>query len=201
MGGGGGGSSPLTRGALGNIASIIGTTRLITAHAGSTAWYPVNTEQHGAHPRSRGEHPCAGQVKAWGYGSSPLTRGALVGRANRRRWLRLIPAHAGSTPVLPPRKVHEPAHPRSRGEHSGHVRLLKKGWGSSPLTRGALTRRSTFHRFMRLIPAHAGSTAPSPPHRVGCAAHPRSRGEHHQMEGSFTLVVGSSPLTRGALAM
>ena len=91
------GSSPLTRGAqyVTNLDSV--ATRLIPAHAGSTCGDGARCASVSAHPRSRGEHldlvcECRGAL-----GSSPLTRGALVGVEDAVNGDGLIPAHAGST--------------------------------------------------------------------------------------------------------
>ena len=111
------GSSPLTRGALGDLAGVAHRRGLIPAHAGSTCPLPA----------------CLGG----GRGSSPLTRGA-PGRAHRRSQTRgLIPAHAGSTPPNMPGTAGQWAHPRSRGEHELEVDQFFDLLGSSPLTRGA----------------------------------------------------------------
>ena len=111
-------------------------------------------------------------------GSSPLTRGKLLGLRADRDQVGLIPAHAGKTA---PRALAYPpaaAHPRSRGENK-----LPKGrssWasGSSPLTRG---KREDEHGpvvLNRLIPAHAGKTTRAVTRSQALSAHPRSRGEN-----------------------
>ena len=91
------------------------------------------------------------------------------------------------------------AHPRSRGEHPDRYLLAGEHDGSSPLTRGA--RLPTLVKYDRrgLIPAHAGSTAFSRGRLSRLWAHPRSRGEHAAVIIVAILVMGSSPLTRGAL--
>ena len=70
--------------------------------------------------------------------------------------------------------------------------------GSSPLTRGARSRRPFLRRRRGLIPAHAGSTVVVYATTKFSRAHPRSRGEHRVTHFSNGLVKGSSPLTRGA---
>ena len=72
------GSSPLTRGARTLHFEEDFMTRLIPAHAGSTARARGRECEHGAHPRSRGEHGCVLPRLVVGGGSSPLTRGAHV---------------------------------------------------------------------------------------------------------------------------
>ena len=112
-------------------------------------------------------------------GSSPLTRGKLRLVRSLPGLGRLIPAHAGKTPLNDGMPRYIWAHPRSRGENEfvGGHRLVEAG--SSPLTRGK--------RYSRVI---------GPPQLV---AHPRSRGENLAGAGGVIAVWGSSPLTRGKL--
>ena len=72
--------------------------------------------------------------------------------------------------------------------------------GSSPLTRGKLSRRQECTRMTRLIPAHAGKTSAFAPLLPQIAAHPRSRGENRRIKRVVIGVLGSSPLTRGKRA-
>ena len=50
---------------------------------------------------------------------------------------------------------------------------------------------------MGLIPAHAGKTSYRATHRGHSAAHPRSRGENRRSCLICSMILGSSPLTRG----
>ena len=93
------GSSPLTRGK--RIRALIQARHdgLIPAHAGKTGRQTAHQRNESAHPRSRGENlPIMVSVPASG-GSSPLTRGKLSFHSRREPFSRLIPAHAGKTPV------------------------------------------------------------------------------------------------------
>ena len=92
------------------------------------------------------------------------------------------------------------AHPRSRGEHRRVDAETGEAYGSSPLTRGAPQASISALDKGRLIPAHAGSTPPSRGPTLSSPAHPRSRGEHAGPDGRPIDGIGSSPLTRGALA-
>ncbi|SDQ52413.1 hypothetical protein SAMN05428996_2039 [Quadrisphaera sp. DSM 44207] len=131
-------------------------------------------------------------------GSSPRTRGALERRVGSHVLIRLIPAYAGSTRCCRRRRCRGWAHPRVRGEHlvpKASASLLK---GSSPRTRGA---RGALHRgggVVGLIPAYAGSTAPTATPASTATAHPRVRGEHPLLPGPGLADPGSSPRTRGA---
>ena len=73
--------------------------------------------------------------------------------------------------------------------------------GSSPLTRGKPLIRVRLCSAGRLIPAHAGKTLSMLIDAWSPQAHPRSRGENQACSSSASAVVGSSPLTRGKLAL
>ena len=171
------GSSPLTRGKHGGYALPDGVPGLIPAHAGKTTRRRATTSSARAHPRSRGENFCCSFCVVCGLGSSPLTRGKLVGLCDTHCRIGLIPAHAGKTP----RRVTVPspdgAHPRSRGENSCSRCVVLAGRGSSPLTRGKPANRID--------------------NNVAMWAHPRSRGENLVRPGRRPAHAGSSPLTRG----
>ena len=131
-------------------------------------------------------------------GSSPLTRGAPTRPSKHQTQPRIIPAHAGSTPVRRASSAAKRDHPRSRGEHSPSSLNKSCVGGSSPLTRGALRPSPTLPRQSRIIPAHAGSTRHLSRSRSWRWDHPRSRGEHTSILSATTTATGSSPLTRGA---
>ena len=171
--------------------------RLIPAHAGKTRHSSMRTIIPRAHPRSRGENSLRGGRPRGTRGSSPLTRGKPYDSGWNPTDTRLIPAHAGKTGCRLPRGSGVRAHPRSRGENSTAATGLWRLLGSSPLTRG---KRIAFaHDLLpvRLIPAHAGKTAPRSHALPDPAAHPRSRGENTWRLFMAQLSVGSSPLTRG----
>ena len=155
------GSSPLTRGKQAGGPPDVGEHRLIPAHAGKTTLSQVGGYPSGAHPRSRGENAARPALRIWRGGSSPLTRGKLRPRAERRACRGLIPAHAGKTSTAIARPPRNGAHPRSRGENAivgFPVALIR---GSSPLTRGKPPASEAAKTHERLIPAHAGKTARS----------------------------------------
>ena len=133
-------------------------------------------------------------------GSSPLARGTYV------RWLhwcfcsRLIPARAGNMSLKSNSCLRSPAHPRSRGEHS-HAWVMWPGWsGSSPLARGTSLQLREATAGGRLIPARAGNMRDDDGTVNDEAAHPRSRGEHNNVNDDFLYNRGSSPLARGTWA-
>ena len=93
----GAGSSPLTRGKLGQAVLGHVSERLIPAHAGKTFPCCRLRRRSGAHPRSRGENSIREGGRRGRRGSSPLTRGKP---APDESW-----------------KLAVKAHPRSRGEN------------------------------------------------------------------------------------
>ena len=111
------GSSPLTRGKRSGRARSRLAGRLIPAHAGKTHCSVLSVCRGAAHPRSRGENGARGGVRFGGGGSSPLTRGKLVGTRHVGPSTGLIPAHAGKTSYRRVGLRSFRAHPRSRGEN------------------------------------------------------------------------------------
>ena len=118
-------------------------------------------------------------MRGWcGKGSSPHTRGALRCLAPWPVRAGIIPAYAGSTPggFLMLSGVWD--HPRIRGEHTHAAAIEATRPGSSPHTRGALSR--------------------GPGGGWHWKDHPRIRGEHKTVAISVNTFEGSSPHTRGA---
>ena len=140
------GSSPLTRGKPQGTAAAYSRTGLIPAHAGKTFPPGGGRMMSEAHPRSRGENHAPGTSVPMQVGSSPLTRGKLAARRASPRHIRLIPAHAGKTPVFALHLHVRWAHPRSRGENRSAKSLTLRDEGSSPLTRGKRFRRGCRRR-------------------------------------------------------
>ena len=130
------GSSPLARGTCRRDAPGRRAGRLIPARAGNMAGNFDKVAVSAAHPRSRGEHHCPASEWKARCGSSPLARGTSGRLFSDLEGRRLIPARAGN--MTAPRTVwgSSPAHPRSRGEHSGIRHLSRSTCGSSPLARG-----------------------------------------------------------------
>ena len=190
-------SSPLARGTRSPAAPLHRNARLIPARAGNTYTPGVTVNAHSAHPRSRGEHNPSLTLIGAVIGSSPLARGTPAARSVSKPQLRLIPARAGNTDCSDWLSPRAPAHPRSRGEHSGAITSPSAMVGSSPLARGTRAAEERQRIRYRLIPARAGNTPCRVPGRSGYPAHPRSRGEHSHSRASPIVIGGSSPLARG----
>ena len=173
-------------------------TGIIPAYAGSTANPWIVHAEHRDHPRIRGEHctPLSGINNA--QGSSPHTRGAHPYSSGGDGDQGIIPAYAGSTRPPPAYAGTTPDHPRIRGEHRGRDGGSGRAGGSSPHTRGALSRVQPGHLAGGIIPAYAGSTVFAHPRKRLEADHPRIRGEHRRAGETAMVRDGSSPHTRGA---
>ena len=134
-------------------------------------------------------------------GSSPPTRGARPQRRPDRCGQRIIPAYAGSTISSSLPRLALPDHPRLRGEHKPVSNRSWCGNGSSPPTRGARLILAPPLWMMRIIPAYAGSTLKLAHSVPAISDHPRLRGEHARNKQGTERGYGSSPPTRGALAL
>ena len=192
------GSSPHTRGARLRDLRIDGPGRIIPAYAGSTRVSRSCHSRKRDHPRIRGEHFYERLFRVSRGGSSPHTRGAQSGATGSRLDERIIPAYAGSTRAKRKKASVSTDHPRIRGEHRPVDCVTQPFSGSSPHTRGALTRRGSVAEYLGIIPAYAGSTPGRPSPAPIRRDHPRIRGEH-----SDPIILrhgnrGSSPHTRGA---
>ena len=170
---------------------------LIPAHAGKTGPHLSSRSGSRAHPRSRGENFTVAVASSFMPGSSPLTRGKLLGPHGGVDVVGLIPAHAGKTgaPSCPMRQRR--AHPRSRGENARKPPRPPLPAGSSPLTRGKLCDLIPVLRRQRLIPAHAGKTTRCSSTSSSPRAHPRSRGENPDRTAGPGQVVGLIPAHAG----
>ena len=130
-------------------------------------------------------------------GSSPLARGLLLGTDAPDGCDGIIPARAGFTLGLPPRRRGRRDHPRSHGVYQWDEFLLICSLGSSPLARGLHGRAHRRLRHPRIIPARAGFTCPASPAPRSSQDHPRSRGVYGAIHYFIDDYQGSSPLARG----
>ncbi len=173
-----GGSSPRTRGALGDTPPGGAGHGIIPAHAGSTSATVNVDKNNGDHPRARGEHLGVLLPAGGARGSSPRTRGAPIVARSQEDDPGIIPAHAGSTVTATSSHGASRDHPRARGEHFPAIPSNGSPLGSSPRTRGARPYTGEQIDRMRIIPAHAGSTQFAFEVLSPSTDHPRARGEH-----------------------
>ena len=92
------------------------------------------------HPRLRGELTTSLPRLFYVSGSSPLTRGTQTPPHQCERGARFIPAYAGNSTNLDSFSDWSTVHPRLRGELNTNNIVDPAQVGSSPLTRGTLTR-------------------------------------------------------------
>ena len=192
------GSSPRARGAP--WSGECGTERrgIIPACAGSTARPAAGRCTTRDHPRVRGEHSDTFPRVIVIEGSSPRARGAHSAPESGSSLKGIIPACAGSTKPRWFSAWFPGDHPRVCGEHNvTHSEcLITKG--SSPRARGARGERHDRDARSGIIPACAGSTLVESCRPVAARDHPRVRGEHQVVTGTWKGRLGSSPRARGA---
>ena len=110
------GSSPRMRGTRGVVLMLFGCLRIIPAHAGNSLKRRNIPRAEPDHPRACGELAlCADTI--WGsFGSSPRMRGTQDVSDAQYPPIRIIPAHAGNSPMPPHATALQPDHPRACGE-------------------------------------------------------------------------------------
>ena len=122
------------------------------------------------------------------------TRRVRVGHIGRHR---IIPAHAGNSPSRHVSYASAADHPRACGELVEFALFVWSNAGSSPRMRGTRQDRECCLRQMRIIPAHAGNSAPDRFASSRMADHPRACGELTYVTSHSIASPGSSPRMRG----
>ena len=170
------GSSPRMRGKRHPPSPCNPVMRIIPAHAGQTVSNSSRTSARSDHPRACGANPALSVMTAAPAGSSPRMRGKLGFGFDSFRQRRIIPAHAGQTSRTPTPTPTVSDHPRACGANAaaGRIRTLRRG--SSPRMRGKQGGRRKLEREIRIIPAHAGQTAPARDATSRSSDHPRACG-------------------------
>ena len=115
--------------------------------------------------------------------------------------MRFIPTDAGNTSTILKTASNAPVHPHRRGEHQAIAQNCHVYRGSSPQTRGTRIRLSRRWIARRFIPTDAGNTRIAKLRGLGLVVHPHRRGEHAGIARSRADWLGSSPQTRGTLAV
>ena len=133
------GSSPHVRGARRDMDPVQPAAGIIPACAGSTTGSPGRAHSRRDHPRMCGEHTKELAIGECTVGSSPHVRGARLTLSTQPPATGIIPACAGSTPLL------------------ARIRPIQQG--SSPHVRGAPVYVSWASSSSGIIPACAGSTS------------------------------------------
>ena len=193
----GGGSSPHTRGT--HDVCLIDTppSRFIPAYAGNARRRRCPSRPVSVHPRIRGERAYQYPCQAPRSGSSPHTRGTRTGFVRTGGQARFIPAYAGNASLRDRTRYTLKVHPRIRGERREPCGGNRTRFGSSPHTRGTQHGQPEHPLHPRFIPAYAGNASGSSTVIVHFPVHPRIRGERGLSMSGDSLVIGSSPHTRG----
>ena len=151
------------------------------------------------HLRVCGEHSASAVSVSAAQGSSPRMRGAPRAVHARAGRAGIIPAYAGSTAPSTLSLFWSRDHPRVCGEHATAKCTSCSRPGSSPRMRGAPRHAPVASDAVGIIPAYAGSTAPSFLKVSQYRDHPRVCGEHSSESLRQRSQAGSSPRMRGAL--
>ena len=171
--------------------------RIIPAHAGNSLDKSGVFVRFADHPRACGELAGRSRGLVQDDGSSPRMRGTRPSSHDEVGSFRIIPAHAGNSfsPFLGADSI--PDHPRACGELLA-TRMASLGTsGSSPRMRGTLRRDRFAGVDLRIIPAHAGNSAPPGSATRADPDHPRACGELALCLRHSSVFTGSSPRMRG----
>ena len=196
-----GGSSPRMRGTHAPPCVDSLGPRIIPAHAGNSGSSLAPPRMRSDHPRACGELATIPALALFICGSSPRMRGTPADDVGARSVHRIIPAHAGNSRTTSRTNATLTDHPRACGELMSAWISFSSGSGSSPRMRGTPIFRDPSIVGSRIIPAHAGNSAPLVNPRVCQPDHPRACGELSFVSRSVSRHVGSSPRMRGTLLL
>ena len=130
-------------------------------------------------------------------GSPPHARGRRLSHYGRFHAVGITPACAGKTSGRRRREWRRQDHPRMRGEDGFQAVPLCTQNGSPPHARGRHKYNKEVGEKIRITPACAGKTGPSPTGLHGRADHPRMRGEDLVPGVKRAATTGSPPHARG----
>ena len=172
------GSSPRVRGSQVSLPFRLLFLGIIPAGAGLTGSIPNRCTATWDHPRGCGAHSSYRTRFVPRRGSSPRVRGSRGCHDGIRLGEGIIPAGAGLTMRLPPKKMRSRDHPRGCGAHLSFTSFSNRRMGSSPRVRGSLTDGTDVERDLGIIPAGAGLTHAASEYRACTRDHPRGCGAH-----------------------
>ena len=165
------------RGAAPNTSVARAARGIIPARAGSSCLTRCARPPRWDHPRACGEQGSPSALRRMSMGSSPRVRGAVFIPRPLACLAGIIPARAGSRITGLRTCRHRRDHPRACGEQNEFGSLFPCSQGSSPRVRGAEPRDEDGRDDGGIIPARAGSRAPSRGGRRRYRDHPRACGE------------------------
>ncbi len=149
-------------------------------------------------PRTRGDRPNPGDLRAGEHWAAPHTRGSTQTRTEKNYDCVGCPAHAGIDPHH--RKYRASSHrlPRTRGDRPSEQKPLYCSQAAAPHTRGSTQERGTIQGIVFGCPAHAGIDPCSKAKRAGKWRLPRTRGDRPSSSFSACPKVSAAPHTRGS---
>ena len=191
------GLSPLARGNRTTGTVRGGGKGPIPARAGQPEVPGIKSPSLTAYPRSRGATSNRWRCRNSPSGLSPLARGNLPRRVNRRIHHGPIPARAGQPAAAAAPRHPKRAYPRSRGATRNTPCTQSSCRGLSPLARGNRHQVLNIRRWQGPIPARAGQPSRCAASGPDLGAYPRSRGATWARADQMALILGLSPLARG----
>ena len=191
------GSPPHTRGQ--DACSLSGFSQygITPAHAGTSLVKFAFALPHEDHPRTRGDKDETQKHQEKPPGSPPHTRGQGESRSTEARRVGITPAHAGTRRKQKHRSPARRDHPRTRGDKPAPSAGTKLKRGSPPHTRGQGCFFGCLHYFVRITPAHAGTSIRMHINPMIGKDHPRTRGDKRYADAARQHGRGSPPHTRG----
>ena len=132
-------------------------------------------------------------------GSPPQVRGKQGTDIPLIETLRITPAGAGKTALMPNGGAVKWDHPRRCGENKRCLSPCENGGGSPPQVRGKLGMAGFGIDTSRITPAGAGKTPKQILHNVQRQDHPRRCGENPVLHDFRAVGTGSPPQVRGKL--
>ena len=185
------------RGKLEEGSTDIHAARIIPAHAGQTVVLSRAVSGSSDHPRACGANSGLTYPIPSVAGSSPRMRGKPPQIKAEFSMIRIIPAHAGQTPLPDPARQVRTDHPRACGANSVRLSKRRHATGSSPRMRGKRTMEFWTPFAGRIIPAHAGQTSVFSLSFLLVPDHPRACGANKDLTKKTLMLRGSSPRMRG----
>ena len=189
------GSPPHGRG-KGNRHSVpSGFTGITPAWAGKRLTRPAMTGTPRDHPRVGGEKHPEVVTTGMSLGSPPRGRGKDIPCFVHHALLRITPAWAGKSPVVPATRSASRDHPRVDGEKLMLLIFPMRRIGSPPRGRGKEVIAGTNLPMLGITPAWAGKRLPLPDIAAQTQDHPRVGGE--KFGGTWERIEGRGSPPRG----
>ena len=171
--------------------------RITPARAGKRRPSHVYSQPFWDHPCLCREKICYEAPEDEKNGSPPRMRGKAVHKGLYRPALRITPACAGKSSIVPSSVLRRRDHPRLCGEKVGLTGTPAPNGGSPPPVRGKDHLHSRLAQAGGITPAYAGKSSARSRRRASSTDHPRLCGEKSKFGTCTFNVIGSPPPVRG----